>query len=369
MEILRAKTLDLRQTKELSAKQKENSILNEQEALSQTTILKSFPRRFVLELTNACNLNCIMCGRNAANFKPVIFDIKMLDKLQPVAEHVEEVTLMGWGEPTLHPQFADFLKWAKQNNLRKYFCSNGMMLGDIFNEIIENETDIIAVSMDGASEEINNSIRTGADFHKILKNIEQITTYKAKNSLLFPYMNFVITVSKTNLKELPELIRLAKNVGLDEVKVVYLTAFDDDLAEVILYQEKELVQSVFQEAMIVAKELGIFLKLPHLQGEDPAGNLDHKDCYTAYRDFFLGSDGYVRPCMSSAVKFLSFHDYQNFDEMWNHANYQAHRKAVNKKDTVYQPCQYCYQSSFANWNKESSFLQNGKVFSPEWGKE
>ena len=69
MEILRAKTLDLRQTGELTPEQSANSTLNQEEALKQNTILKSAPRRLVLELTNRCNLNCVMCGRNAADFQ------------------------------------------------------------------------------------------------------------------------------------------------------------------------------------------------------------------------------------------------------------------------------------------------------------
>ena len=52
----------------------------------------------------------------------------------------------------------------------------------------------------------------------------------------------------------------------------------------------------------LAKKLGIKLKLPYLQGKDIAGDKYHKDCFVAYRDFFLASDGFVRPCQSTAFK-------------------------------------------------------------------
>ena len=42
----------------------------------------------------------------------------------------------------------------------------------------------------------------------------------------------------------------------------------------------------------LAKKLNIKLKLPYLQGEDIAGDKYHKDCFVAYRDFFLISNSH-----------------------------------------------------------------------------
>lgn len=365
MEILRAKTLDLRQTRPLTQLRANNSSLNEQEALNGKPVLESAPRRFVLELTNVCNLNCIMCGRNAATFQPTVFDLAWLNLLEPVADRVEEVTLMGWGEPTVHPQFADFLRWAHRLGLRKYFCTNGMRLGDLFGQIIENETDIIGVSMDGATEKTNSAIRRGADFAKILSNIETLTNYRENNHLKFPYMNFVFVASRANLHELPDLVKLAAQVGLDEVKVVYLTAFDETLMQQSLFNRQEEVRAAFTQAIQIGEQYGVALKLPHYQGEDPTGEAAHKPCYTGWRDFFIGSDGFVRPCMSSAQKLFPISDFSDFYTMWNSEGYQRHRNVVNGSN-AHISCTNCYQSSFANWNKKDSFFQMSKHFSPDW---
>ena len=72
--LLRAKTTGLLQVRELTDKQKDNTKLNQQEMKEGATILKSKPQRLALELTNACNLRCIMCGRDEAEFKPMVFD-------------------------------------------------------------------------------------------------------------------------------------------------------------------------------------------------------------------------------------------------------------------------------------------------------
>lgn len=369
MNILRAKTIDLRQTKELSYLRKSNSILNEKEALSLKSNLDSYPRRLVFELTNACNLNCMMCGRNSANFVPTIFDVNWLTKFDNILDKIEEVTLMGWGEPTIHPEFKYFLHWAYKHDIRKYFCTNGMKLDELFNDIFDTQTDIIAVSLDGANAKTNEIIRRGSDFKKIISSLERITEFKSKNNITFPYINFVFTAMKSNIKELPALIELASSIGLDEVKVVYLTAFDENLKSEVLYRDRDLVEDIFNEASSMSEKYNINIKLPHLVGEDPSKNSNHKECYTAWRDFFLGSDAYVRPCMSTKDKLFKIHDYDTFEEMWNSNEYINHRENVNVKNLMNNSCRNCYQSSFANWNKEDSFVQIGKKFSPEWKGE
>lgn len=366
--LLRAKTLDLRLTRPLTPERRANSAKNEEEALAGEIVLESLPRRFVFELTNACNLNCKMCGRNSADFRPTWFQMDWLNFVEPAASLVEEVTLMGWGEPTVHPHFAEFLDWAHRLGLRKYFCTNGMRLDKLFDDIFRTETDIIAVSMDGACAKTNEEIRRGADFDKILKNISAITEYKAAHGLEFPYMNFVFTAMDQNLEELPDLVRLAGKVGLDEVKAVYLTAFDEKMAPDVLYDKMERTREAFQAALEVGRECGVSLKLPHLVGEDPAGVQCHKTCYTAWRDFFLGSDGFVRPCMSTAEKLFPIQQYDSFERMWNSEEYQRHRSRVNGERMAVS-CRNCYQSSYANWNKKESFLQIGKQFSPQWQRD
>ena len=92
--ILRAKTKNLFSGKELTERQQNNSNKNMEEMEAGKTVLESYPRRLVFELTNACNLNCIMCGRNAADFKPTVFDMDVFRSFEPLMDTVEEVTLM-----------------------------------------------------------------------------------------------------------------------------------------------------------------------------------------------------------------------------------------------------------------------------------
>lgn len=366
--ILRAKTKNLFSGKELTVQQQNNSNKNIEELENGKTILDSYPRRLVFELTNACNLNCIMCGRNAADFKPTVFDMDVFRSFEPLMDTVEEVTLMGWGEPTIHPNFIEMLEIINKHSARKYFCSNGMNLKKIKNAIFDYNVDVFAVSLDGSTDETNSRIRRGSKIEQITEDLKDIVRIKKERGLKYPWINFVFCAMRSNIRELPDLVRLAAEIGIEEVKVVYLTVFGEDLMNESLWGHEDLVKEVFEEAIKVGDELGILLKLPHYIGEDEAGDKLHKDCFVAWRDFFLGSDGYVRPCMSTPIHFFEYDKNKDFMEMWNAPEYQKYREIVNDSEKMDSPCRRCYQSSHCNWNKKESFIQVGEHFSPDWEK-
>lgn len=364
--ILRAKTKTLFSGKELTEKQKQNTELNMKELEAGKTVLESYPRRLVLELTNACNLNCIMCGRNAADFKPTVFDMDVFRSFEPIMDTIEEVTLMGWGEPTIHPHFIEMLEIIDKHSARKYFCSNGMNLKKIKNAIFDYHVDVFAVSLDGATDKTNSRIRRGSKIEQITEDLKDIVKIKKERGLKYPWINFVFCAMQSNIRELPDLVRLAAEIGIEEVKVVYLTVFGEDLMNESLWGHEALVKEVFEEAIRVGNELGIVLKLPHYIGGDEAGEKLHKDCFVTWRDFFLGSDGYVRPCMSTPIHFFEYDKNKDFMKMWNAPEYQKYREVVNDQIKMDSPCRRCYQSSHCNWNKKESFIQVGENFSPKW---
>jgi len=362
--ILRAKTIDLLSINELTKERLTNSILNKSEIKVNKQILESVPQRLVFELTNACNISCVMCGRNAADFAPTKFNAKWFEKFHSIMDKIEEVTLIGWGEPTVHPDFTDMLKTLDKYGVRKYFCTNGMLLHKLKDVVFKNKVDIIAVSIDGL-EKTNNRIRRGSNYSLIISSLKDITNIKREKKLSYPYINFVFAAMQSNITELADVVKLAADIGLEEVKVVYLTAFDEKFLPETLYDKMDMVKEHFNHAINVAERLNVKIKLPYLVGEDPAGDKAHKDCTTLWRDFFLGSDGYVRPCMSSSVKLFHIDKYRNFDEMWNSGELQNWRKTVNSEN-MHESCANCYQSSFANWNKQYAFNQVTHKFSPEW---
>ena len=366
MTILRAKTVDLFKYQGLTEIQLENSEKNLQEIKNRNLKLNSYPRRLVLELTNACNLNCIMCGRDGGDFKYNFLDIQCLYKLESILNYVEEVTLFGWGEPTIHPKFKDILEFLNKHPVKKYFVTNGTTLAKIKEYLFDYKVDIMAVSLDGATAKTNNMIRKNSNFNQIVSDLKAIVKRRKEEKINYPYINFVFTLMKKNLHELPNMVNLAHSIGLEEVKAVYLTAFNEELKGEVLWGCVDEVRQVFLETIKRGDSLGVKIKLPYVQGEDMAGDKYHKDCYVGWRDFFIGADGYIRPCQSIAKKAFHISKYENFEEAWNSDEMVDFRSIANDSQKMWEECKRCYQSSHANWNRKSAFLQIGQKFAPSW---
>lgn len=365
--IERAKHKDLF-VSQLTERQEQNSALNLKETASGCLTLQSKPRRLVLELTNTCNINCIMCGRTGQDFQRTYFQQEWLQTLEPSFFDSEEVVLHGWGEPLMHPKFQSILKTLNKYPLRKYFCTNGMLLSKYQKDIFESHVDILAVSLDGASPETNNQIRVGSDFQTIINNVKAITSYRDENDLDYPYVNFVMAGMQKNMHELPAMVRLASALGVQEVKMVYLTVFDQSLVPQSLIHCQETVRSIFAKSEALAQELNVILKLPYIQGEDPAGNTHHRECVFPYRDLFVGSDGKVRPCVSTTDQLFSIQNTRDFNSIWNHPALQQYRKILNHPEREASPCKTCYHSSCANWNRDLSFMQIDLPILPDWSR-
>ncbi len=91
----------------------------------------SRPRTLVLELTTACNYSCIHCFRFAArDFKVTFMDEEFYHKIMKEARDigVRRIVYIGWGEPTVHPRFMEFLEVAKKLGLRLSLILTGLGL-------------------------------------------------------------------------------------------------------------------------------------------------------------------------------------------------------------------------------------------------
>lgn len=361
--ISRAKREDIYLYKNLSDLQQANSEHNVNEYKLGKTQLSSLPRRIILELTNACNLNCIMCGRNVANFKPTYLEFSILEWLSTILDTVEEVTLMGWGEPTLYPEFEKVLEFLDKFKCRKYICTNGMLLEKYASAIVKKQVDLLAISLNGATEETNNKIRRGADLNHILSGVKKIRELDSTSNV---FISFVFCAMKSNFNELPLVIELAHKMEVKRVKVVHLTAFSEEMKSEVLWNYQDEIKRIFELVTCKANEYNIELELPYVQGEDPAGNKLHADCIMPWRDVFVGADGLLRSCMSSSqvVGDICKKD-KSFEEYWNSKEYQELRKNVNGIEMSEQ-CSRCYQSSFCNWNLKKSYIQVSEEFSHEW---
>ena len=112
-----------------------------------------YPPYVGLEVTAICNLKCNKCpyGREKVVLPQHSYmDMKLYRKIiDEIKGKVIGVTLSGFGEPFVNPNFFEYVDYAKRNYLKVSFYSNGTILDDdIIDNIVKYKVDSIGFSID-----------------------------------------------------------------------------------------------------------------------------------------------------------------------------------------------------------------------------
>lgn len=184
-----------------------------------------YPKNLMVEVTNACNLKCIMCDNRKMKRKRGFMN---LDTYKLVLENakkigIEMVGLYTTGESFLHPKILDFIKLAKEMGFEYvYMTTNGIPLNEEkISKILKYGLDSIKFSIDAVTKETYEKLRPGGNFDVLYKNVKTLRKMRArKNSKLKIYASFVLT--NENYQELKKFKEFWKGL-VDEV-IIYVAS-------------------------------------------------------------------------------------------------------------------------------------------------
>lgn len=131
-----------------------------------------------IEITNACNLNCLMCRTKASKrpvgfIEPRILNI-ILQKLSAIG--IKAVSFHTVGEPFMHKGLEELLEIAGGYGFRVWLSTNGQFPQRI-ESLYKRFPDLAnwyRFSIDGATRQSYELIRQGASFDKLLESLEMI---------------------------------------------------------------------------------------------------------------------------------------------------------------------------------------------------
>jgi len=146
------------------------------------------PKHVQIEIINGiCNSRCIMCSYKTWARKPNVMNNdtfrRILEKLKPYREHIQYLSLHGWGEPLLDKGIVEKVKIAKEMGfIGTGFATNCNGLDEYKSqELIEAGLDTIICSIDGINKHTHESIRIGTIFEEIVSNVKNFI--KIRNRL------------------------------------------------------------------------------------------------------------------------------------------------------------------------------------------
>ena len=183
------------------------------------------PTHIFLEVTNRCNLSCVMCGRtHDRRYRDPVFtgdiSLETVRKLEPFYRSSTFVTATGLGEPFLNPEMTEILRYLKQQGACVSMTSNGTVLDrKLSAEVIDTGLDRIVFSVDSPVAETFRRIRVGTTLDQVLGNIETFSRLRSKSGQRVPYMILKFVAMAQNFEQLPQIADLAARLDFDEVIV------------------------------------------------------------------------------------------------------------------------------------------------------
>lgn len=168
------------------------------------------PVNLTWEITSQCNLRCAHCLSDSGIAAP--------DELsqRECLELVDELTALkvfqaniGGGEPFIRSGFLDLLNYAHRKGLVTCVSTNGTVIdNDLAGRLAKLKMLYLQVSLDGATEAINDHIRGRGTYKKILQGLDCL----ARNNVAFS-INTVLT--RMNYPQLDTLRALAREYGAE----------------------------------------------------------------------------------------------------------------------------------------------------------
>ncbi len=161
------------------------------------------PTVLMIENTNHCNAECVMCPRDTLSRKRGFMDWGLFEKIikEASSEKRKPVThLHGFGEPLLDKRLPDKIQLAKDYGItRTYIVSNASLLfPETSRKIISAGLDKMKISFYGTDEESYNNTMKRLDFKVTLQNIKDFLRIRKEMKSQGPRLILQYLPNETN---------------------------------------------------------------------------------------------------------------------------------------------------------------------------
>jgi len=308
------------------------------------------PWRITLDTNpDLCNLHCIMCEEHS-NYKKLNISTKPTNRImsfsviqnviQEITEYnTKEIIPSTMGEPLLYPHFNKLLELIKKSNLKLNLTTNGTfpILGvEKWGYKILPIASDVKISINGATKEIAESIMNGIKFEKQRANIKKFINIRdeIRNlGLNCPTVTFQVTYMEKNIEELPELLKIAIELGIDRLKGHHLWITHAELKPESMRRNKDSTMrfnSIVRQLQEIADNsrlpTGEKIKLDNVYELNPINSYEFipKDwiCPFLGREAWIAWDGTFNVCCAPDELRKSLGSFGNvtnrsFMDIWN----------------------------------------------------
>ena len=255
----------------------------------------SAPFKIYIDITDSCQLNCKHCLTKHLNCGSEL----PLERLKEIADECERLGVfyvkLGGGEPLLHKNFFDVVRYFRQKGIYLSLSTNGYLVDDDMAEFLAQYNVKTTVSVEG-TEKIDAFIRGEGHYDVAMNALDTLVWHNANVA-----MRVTLTRYLLDTDTIAELIQTAEahNVPL---KISYCrpagSSLDNDCLITKNDHEKylEVIKFINEQSRIhkISMDEGMMYNLP-----ESTCKILYKGrmCGAANRSMHINTSGEISPCV------------------------------------------------------------------------
>ena len=289
------------------------------------------PVSISFEPTTSCNLRCPECPSGLRQFTRPTGMLKkdfFTETIDDIHRHLLYLIFYFQGEPYLNTDFLEMVKYASKKGIYTATSTNAHYLTDeAARKTIESGLDRLIISIDGTTQDVYQQYRVGGHLDKVLEGARNIVKWKKELKSKTPFVFFQFLVVKPNEHQVEDIKRLAKEIGVDEVrfKTAQVYNFENDPNQLIPEND---TYSRYKKTT---------------DGKYAAKNKLANHCWKLWHANVITWDGLVVPCCfdKDAMHQLGNLKNESFKNVWHNSNYKQFRSELMSSRKNIDICSNC----------------------------
>ncbi len=301
---------------------------------TKNPIIKGSPISLTIEPTTACNLGCPECPSGLKQFTRPEGNIKQ-DFYKKIIDQVHKksfyLNFYFQGEPYINPDFLEMVSYANQKKMYTATSTNAHFLNDKnAKATIKSGLSRLTISIDGTTQETYESYRKQGSLDKVIEGAKNIMKWKKELKSKTPYVIFQFLVVKPNEHQIEDAKRLAKELGVDEIRFKTAQVYDFE-------KGNPLIPTIDKYSRYKKQADGTY-KLK---------NKMLNECWRMWSSCVITWDGKVVPCCFDKDAQHQLGDIQetSLEKIWQNEGYNNFRKALLTNRQEIDICQNCTEGT------------------------
>ncbi|MCU7834974.1 MAG: radical SAM protein [gamma proteobacterium symbiont of Taylorina sp.] len=298
----------------------------------------AIPTTLNVEVTNICNLDCIMCPAHHIKRKKGYLDLGLYKSFldEAIELGIKQVGLFSTGESVLHHQFPEFVKVTVEKGLYAYLDVNGNYFreGQI-EAIIDAGLSSMKFSIDAHNSEIYDQIRQGGDFNKVIENLKKVDAYRklVKSEMKLFSLYIISSINEKYIDNFKEII----SPYVDEIGFSLILNQGDQIDNAVGLQSHKLRE-------IIKKNTKPIL------------------CPNPWKRLNLSWDGYLSACCIDFEMQLEYGKYipGKLHEIWQNDRINKIRSDMSSRN--FESSSICKNCDMINYDIPKIFCDINKLY-------